>query len=85
MASEEIEQVIVRAVEQAYDAWAAQHPTLAAVIDRISVTHQTVESLRASEDYRQAVADFHQGMAEADLLNRLIDLAAPLLTSLLQP
>jgi hypothetical protein len=85
MASELIEQLIVRAVERAYDAWAGEHPNLAAVIDRITVTQQTAQSLRASEDYRNAVADFHRGMAEADLINRLIDLASPLLTALLQP
>jgi DNA-binding GntR family transcriptional regulator len=85
MPNERIEQLTVRAVQQAYDAWAAEHPNLAGVIDRITVTEQTAQSLRASADYRQAVADFHRGMAEADLLNHLIDLVSPLLTALLQP
>lgn len=83
MASEVIEQLVVRAVQQAYDAWAAQHPSLAAVIDRIALTQQAAQSLRNSEDYRNAVADFHAGLAEADLLNRLLDLAGPIVTGLL--
>ena len=84
MASELIEQLVVRAVQQSYDLWAAEHPNLAAVIDRIALTQQAAQSLRASEDYRNAVADYHRGLAEADLLNRLIDLAGPIVTGLLQ-
>ncbi len=84
MASEPIEQLVVRAVEQAYDAWAAQHPSLAAVIDRITLTTEVAQSLRTSADYRKAVADYHRGLAEADLLSRLIDLAGPIVTGLLQ-
>lgn len=84
MASEPIEQLVVRAVKQAYDAWAAEHPGLAAVIDRIALTAQAAQSLRASADYRQAVADYHRGLAEVDLLNRLLDLAGPIIAGLLQ-
>ncbi len=84
MASELIEQIIAHAVQQAYDAWAAQHPTLAAVIDRIALTQQAAQSLRDTEEYRQAVADYHRGMVETDLLNRLLDLAGPVLAKILQ-
>lgn len=83
MASELMEQLVVRAVQQAYDAWAGQHPGLAAVIDRIALTQQAAQSLRDSEDYRKAVADYHQGLAESDLLGRLLDLAGPIVTALL--
>lgn len=84
MANEFIEQAVVRAVQRAYDAWAAEHPNLAAVIDRISLTQQAAQSLRDSDEYRQAVAAYHQGMAESELLNKLFDLAGPIVTALLQ-
>ena len=84
MAADALEQNIARAVNQAYDAWAALHPNLAAVIDRITVTDHAAESLRATPEYRQAVADFHAGLAETDLLNRLLDLAGPILANILQ-
>ncbi|MDY6913156.1 MAG: hypothetical protein SVT52_01675 [Planctomycetota bacterium] len=83
MADEMVQQIVVRAVQQAYDAWAAEHPSLAAVIDRISLTEQTVESLRDSEQYRQAVAGYHQSRSELELLNKLIDLASPILGAIL--
>ena len=84
MASERIEHLVTQAVQQAYDVWAAQHPSLAAVIDRIALTEQAAQSLRTSADYRKAVADFHRGLAEVDLLNRLLDLVAPIIAGLLQ-
>jgi hypothetical protein len=84
MADKRIEQLVVQAVQQAYDAWAAEHPGLAAVIDRITLTEQAAQSLRTSADYRKAVGDFHQGLAETDLLGRLLDLAGPILAALLQ-
>jgi hypothetical protein len=84
MANELIEQAVARAVQQTYDAWAAQHPSLAAVIDRIALTTQAAQSIRDSAEYKQAVADFHQGLAETDLLNRLLDLAGPILAGILQ-
>ena len=52
------------------------------MIDRIALTEQAAQSLRSSDDYRKAVADYHQGLAESDLLNRLLDLAGPIITAL---
>lgn len=83
MANETVQQTVVRAVQQAYDAWAAEHPSLAAVIDRIELTNHAVESLRDTEDYRKAVAAYQTGMNELDLINKLIDLAGPIIQSIL--
>ena len=83
MANENVEQVIVRAVQRAYDAWAAEHPSLAAVIDRITLTERSVESLRGSPEFREAVEVYHASRNELDLLNRLIDLAGPVLAAIL--
>ncbi len=83
MASEVVEQIVARAVGQAYEVWAAEHPSLAAVIDRIVVTERTVESLRASEAYRAAVAAYHESRNELDLISKLAELAAPVIDKLL--
>jgi len=53
------------------------------VIDRISLTDRAVESLRDSDEFRQAVAAYHRGMSETDLLNKLLDLAGPVVSRLL--
>ena len=79
----EIQQLVVRAVGRAYDAWAAEHPSLAAVIDRITLTERTVESLRESQAYRDAAEAYARDRGELQVLNRLIDLAAPVLAAIL--
>ncbi len=81
--SPQVQQLVAQAVGQAYDAWAAQHPSLAAVIDRIVLTQRTVESLRESAEYQQAVDAFHRDQNELGLLKQLIDLATPFLAGLL--
>ena len=83
MASEIVEQSVVRAVQQAYDAWSTQHPSLASVIDRITLTEQAVESLRDSQEFRQAIDGYHRSGRELELLDRLIELAGPVVRSIL--
>ncbi len=83
MTDQLVRQTVAKAVEQAYEGWAAQHPSLAAVIDRVVIGDRVVESLRDSEEYRQAVAAYHRGTSELDLLNRLTELAGPVLVGLL--
>ncbi len=78
-----IEQTIVRAVGLAYNEWAAEHPSLAAVIDRIALTHSAVDSLRNSSEYAAAVAAYHQSRNELELLNQLTELAGPIVRSVL--
>jgi histidinol-phosphate/aromatic aminotransferase/cobyric acid decarboxylase-like protein len=83
MTDEIVQQTIVSAVQKAYDAWAIEHPSLAAVIDRIALTQQTVESLRESEQYREALRAYHEGLSELDFLKKLTELATPIITALL--
>ncbi len=83
MENEQVQQLVVRAVQQAYDAWAAEHPSLAAVIDRITLTQQAVESLRGSKSFRQAVENYHSASIELQLLDRLIELAGPIVSAIL--
>lgn len=83
MENESVQQLVVRAVQQSYDVWAQSHPCLASVIDRIELTQQAVESLRETQAYRDAVDAYYDSRGELDLLNRLIDLAGPILTSIL--
>ena len=83
MTDELVEQTIARAAEQAYDQWAAEHPSLAAVIDRIELTVRVAESLRESEQYVAAVEAYHRSRGEQDLLSRLLELAGPIVQAIL--
>ena len=83
MSNQTVSSTVEQAVGQAFDLWAEEHPSLAAVIDRITLTQQAVESLRHSDEFRQAVAAYDRGMSEADLLNKLLDLTRPVISQLL--
>jgi len=76
-------QIVAQAVHQAYEDWAAQHPTLAGVINHTTLTYRTVERLRDSEEYRNALDAYHRSGNETALLKQLSDLAGPILLSLL--
>ncbi|MGC9455381.1 MAG: hypothetical protein ACP5HU_11030 [Phycisphaerae bacterium] len=83
MTDRNVEQAVAQAVQRAYDRWAVEHPSLARVIDRVTVAEQTAESLRKSEAYRRAVAAYHRGRNELELIHQLTDLAVPLVERLL--
>ncbi len=83
MNEERIHELVEAAIDREFDGWAAEHPSLAAVIDRIVLTRRAVESIRDSDAYRDAIAAYHRHRNEMDLLNRLTDLARPILTGLL--
>ena len=72
-----------RAVGEAFDAWAAKHPSLAAVIDRIELTRRCAESIRDTDEYRQAVESYRDAGTELDLLGRLGELAVAAISRLL--
>ncbi len=44
MSDPRVEAAVATAVAQAFDAWAAEHPTLASVIDRLAMSEQAAES-----------------------------------------
>jgi hypothetical protein len=79
-----VQNAITKATEQAYWEWAAAHPSLAAVIDQIALSERAAESLRQSPEYHQAVAAYHESRNEMDLLNQLVDIAGPIVMSLLK-
>ncbi len=83
MTDELVKQSVVRAVQRAYDEWAAEHPSLSAVIDRIALTEQAAQSLRDSPEYRYAVAAYRDALGQSALLDRLTELAGPLVSALL--
>ncbi len=78
-----VRRTVARAVDKAFDEWAAEHPSLATVIDRAELRTQTVERLRDSEQYAAAVLAYHRARSELALLGRLVDLARPVLAGLL--
>ena len=83
MTIENVQQLAVRAVQQAFDAWAAGHPSLASVIDRIELTQQTLESLQPSQPHRDAVAAYYKTGDGPELLRQLTELAKPIIAGIL--
>ncbi len=83
MNDKKVTELVAAAVGEKFDEWALRHPSLAAVIDRISLTERTVESLRDSAEYRDAVAAYHRDMNELGFLARVADLAGPILHAVL--
>ena len=81
--SDLVQEAVERAVGRAFDAWAAKHPSLAAVIDRIALTERSVASLREADAYRAAVAAYYRDRSQTELVSRLTDLAAGVLGRLL--
>jgi len=78
-----VRDAVAQAVGEAYDHWALEHPSLAAVIDRIRVTERAAESLRRSRAFAEAVEAYHQSRGKLDLASRLLDLAEPVVLALL--
>jgi hypothetical protein len=83
MTEETINELVAAAVGKEFDEWAAEHPSLAAVIDRVRLTQQTVQSLRNTDAFRQAIAAYHRDENELGLLAKLGDLAGPALRGIL--
>ncbi len=83
MADETLNRLVEQAVGQSFALWAVEHPSLAAVIDRLELTTQTAESLRAAPAYRQAVEDYYRDRNEQGLLNQLAQFAGPILLGIL--
>ena len=83
MNDKKVTELVAAAVGQRFDEWARRHPSLAAVIDRISLTERTVQSLRDSAEYRDDVAAYLQDMYELAFLAQIADLAGPILHAIL--
>ncbi len=83
MTEEKVNELVAAAVGKKFEEWAAEHPSLAAVIDRIRLTEHAVASLRQSEQYRQAVAAYHRDRNELGFLSELAELIGPVLQALL--
>lgn len=75
--------IVEQAVGEAFDKWSAAHPSLAAVIDKSLLMERTADSLRQSDEYRQAIKDYQAGHEEMNILGSLIDLAEKFLPILL--
>ena len=80
---QKLNELVVRAVQRAFDAWAVEHPALADMIDRITLTQRAIESMRGSEEFCQAIAHYQAESLEASLLNTLVDIARPLIAGIL--
>jgi hypothetical protein len=82
MANEKINEIVAAAVGRKFEEWAMEHPSLAAVIDRIRLTDQAAQSLRSTEGYRHAVEAYHRDSSELNLLTQLVELVGPILVSI---
>jgi hypothetical protein len=78
-----VQAAIERATEQAYWDWAAAHPSLAAVIDQLTITQQAASRLRESPEFHRAIASYYNARNELNLVNRLAELAGPIVSSIL--
>ena len=78
-----VNDIVSRAVGRRYDEWAAEHPSLASVIDPVELSQQTAERLRETPAYWQAVNEYPHSRNELALLSRLLDLAGPILKTIL--
>lgn len=74
---------VEKAVQQAYADWAAEHPSLAAVIDRIVIAERSAQRLRETAEYKQAVKAYTDSRNELDLFHQLLALAGPIVQQLL--
>ena len=79
MPDKSVKHVVAQAVRQAFDDWAAEHPSLALVIDAIRLTKQTAETISESQAYRDALAAYESSRDEQALLDQLVSMAGPLL------
>jgi len=78
-----VDELVADAVAAEFEQWAREHPSLASVIDRIRLTERTVESLRSSDAYGQALAAYHRDQNDLNFLAQLAELAGPILRNLL--
>ena len=83
MSETDMKAIVAQAVGEAFDKWAESHPSLAAVIDKSLLIERTAESLRKSDEYKQAIKDYHDNREEMNILGSLIDLAEKFLPLLL--
>ncbi len=78
-----VQSAVEKAVQQAYTDWAAEHPSLAAVIDRIVIAERSAQHLRETAEYKQAVAAYTDSRNELDLFQQLLAIVSPILQQLL--
>ncbi len=83
MNTRKVDELVAAAVAAEFEQWGREHPSLASVIDRIRLTERTVESLRNSDAYRQALAAYHRDQNDLNFLSQLAELAGPILRNLL--
>lgn len=84
MGDERVQALVEQAVGRQFEAWAREHPSLAAAIDRVAVVDRASRRLRESDDYRAAVGAYRQARDEQRLLAELADLAQNALAVLLR-
>lgn len=84
MTDQRVRELVEQAVSDRYGAWAGRHPSLASVIDRMTVVEQAAQSIRATPAYAEAVAQYHQAGGEQELLGRLLGLAETVVATILR-
>ena len=83
MESESVQPTVEKAIGQAFADWAVEHPSLAAVVDKIVIAERSAERLRETDEYKQAVAAYNDSRSELDLFNQLLTIASPIIQQLL--
>lgn len=82
--SADVQSIVEKAVQQAYADWATEHPSLAAVIDRIVIVERSAQRLRETAEYKQAIAAYTDSRNELDLFGQLLTIVSPILQQVLE-
>jgi hypothetical protein len=83
MSDPTIRKALAAAVNRAFDAWASEHPNLAAVIDRIRLTEHAAANIRETPEYAAAVDAYRRERSDVELLRALTEVALPVVSRFL--
>ena len=83
MTNQKMVELVEQAVEKAWDQWALEHPSLAEAINASGIREQVAVTIRDSQAFKDALEHYKQSGNQLGLLAQVIELAKPLIASLL--
>ena len=83
MANSSARNSVEHAAQIAWDKWAAANPNLAEAIDQIDLRKRLVRSIQDDPRFDAAITQYQLDQLHWEFLNRLIEIASPVLNSVL--
>lgn len=83
MAKSGVRSSIEHAAQIAWDKWAATNPNLAEAIEQIDVRDRLIQSIQDDPRFDAASKQYHIDQLHWEFLNRVIEIASPILNSVL--